>query len=330
MGKTGLIQHVFYLIRRQEPKTPVIYLDLFPTENLADFTQTFASAVIGQLDSSPVKVLKKAITLFKGLRPTLTVDELTGNPRLGLDIARGSEASTLEQVFNYLKEAGKTCYIAFDEFQQIGNYPEQNVEALLRSYVQNLHNVRFIFSGSQTHMLQEMFLSPKRPFYQSTDGKHIGAIPENAYYEFASAFFQEQGRVLPEDVFHYLYQRYEGHTWYLQMILNRLYATPSDVIDEGMLLGCIRKILSENEYYYQHLLQVYPQGQVKLIKAIAQERKVSEITAGAFIAKYGLTAASSVKSALTRMLEEEIVYRSDGGYIVYDRFFGDWLRSTQL
>ena len=73
------------------------------------------------------------------------------------------------------------------------------------------------------------------------------------------------------------------------------------------------------------MLQVYPRGQVKLVKAIAKEKVVKEITAGAFISKYGLTATSSVKSALSRMLDEEIIYHTPDGYIVYDRFFGQWL-----
>lgn len=328
LGKTGLIKHVFHLLSRQDPKTAAIYIDLYPTESLHDFTQAFSSAVLGQLDSSPVKVLKQIASLFKGLRPSLTVDQVTGQPKVGLDIAAGTEAGTLEQVFSYLKQTGKTCYIAFDEFQQITRYPEQNVEALLRSYIQDLHNVHFIFSGSQAHMLGEMFLSPKRPFYQSTSEITIGTIDEEAYFDFAAAFFKGQGRDLPKEVFHQVYDLYEGYTWYIQMVLNRLYAKAGRPLDETLVQESIRDILRENEFYYQHLLQVYPKGQVKLVKAIAKEKKVKEITAGAFISKYGLTATSSVKSALSRMLDEEIIYRSPDGYLVYDRFFGQWLDAT--
>ena len=328
LGKTGLIKHVFHLIKEQDAQATAIYIDLYPTESLYDFTQAFASAVLGQLDSNPTKVLKKVMSLFKGLRPNLTVDQITGQPKFGLDVTAGTEASTLEQVFNYLKQSEKTCYIAFDEFQQIANYPEKNVEALLRSYVQDLHNVHFIFSGSQSHMLGEMFLSPKRPFYQSTSEITIGIIDEDAYYRFAESFFKGQGRSLSKEVFHNLYTAYEGYTWYIQMILNRMYAKTGRVIDSTLLQECMLEILQENEFYYQHLLQVYTKGQVKLIKAIAKEKKVKEITAGGFITKYGLTATSSVKSALSRMLEEEIVYRSPDGYMVYDRFFGQWLEAT--
>jgi Cdc6-related protein, AAA superfamily ATPase len=59
MGKTGLIKHSFHLLKEQDSDIAVIYIDLFPTENLAGFTQAFASAVLGQLDSNPMNCLKK-------------------------------------------------------------------------------------------------------------------------------------------------------------------------------------------------------------------------------------------------------------------------------
>lgn len=51
-----------------------------------------------------------------------------------------SPSFTLEEIFNYLKEANKRCIVAIDEFQTIADYPEQNVEALLRTYVQDCRN----------------------------------------------------------------------------------------------------------------------------------------------------------------------------------------------
>lgn len=328
LGKTGLIKHVFYLLKQQDPGVSTIYIDLYPTSTLADFTQAFASAVIGQLDSNPVKAMKKVASVFKGFRPCFSMDPISGQPKIGLDIVIGTEKNTIEQIFAYLKRSNKTCYIAFDEFQQVALYPEKNTEALLRSYVQDLHHVHFIFSGSRRHMLGEMFLSPKRPFYQSTSEKTIDVIDEKKYYEFSASFFQEQDRLLPEDVFHEVYQLYEGYTWYIQMIMNHLYAKAGRPISSELVQECIREILQGNEFYYQHLCKVYPRGQVKLVKAIAKEGKVKEITSGAFISKYGLTAASSVKSALVRMLDEEILYCDENGYMVYDRFFGQWLAAT--
>ena len=325
MGKTGLILHLFHQIKKAYPKAVVIYVDLFLTEDLASFTHLFASKLLGSLDSNPERILKRISTFLKGIRPVLTLDEMTGAPKFGVDFDQGEERHTLAQLFEGLRESGKECFIAFDEFQQIANYPEKNVEAILRSHIQNIHNAHFIFSGSQTHLLSEMFLSARRPFYQSASHRTIGPIEEAAYAGFAASFFKKQGRALSEGLFHQLYWRYEGHTWYIQKVLNQLYKKKDAPLDESTLNEAILDILKETEYYYQMMLRAYSPGQVKLLKAIAREGVVKEITAGSFIAKNGLTATSSVKSALKRLLEDEVVYLSDRGYIIYDRFFGEWM-----
>ena len=236
---------------------------------------------------------------------------------------------TVESLLDYLGNCGRRCYVAFDEFQQVALYPETNVEAILRSKIQFLHNANFIFSGSNLHMLSEMFTSAKRPFFSSTSFQSIGPIRQDAYYGFASAFFQHSGRALPEEVFDSLYERFEGHTWYIQKVLNTLYAQAGGAIDNVAVQRALNAILSENEYYYQSLLRAYSRGQGKLLKAIAKEGKVNEILSGSFISRYGLNAASSVKGALKRLVDDELIYRGSDGYIVYDRFMAEWLREME-
>ena len=64
LGKTGLIKHIYYLLKQQDPSVVTVYIDLYPTTSLYDFTQTFASAVLGQLDSNPLKLLKRIATIL--------------------------------------------------------------------------------------------------------------------------------------------------------------------------------------------------------------------------------------------------------------------------
>ena len=63
-----------------------------------------------------------------------------------------------------------------------------------------------------------------------------------------------------------------------------------------------------------------------LLLAIAREQKVKSPMSQAFISKYRLPALSSIKTALESLAESQLIYQYQGGYIVYDRFFGMWLR----
>ena len=240
-------------------------------------------------------------------------------------MAPAEEENTLKEIFEYLGSSEKRCYVAIDEFQQIAEYPEKGVEALLRSYIQFLPNVNFIFAGSKQHLMQEMFTSSKRPFYQSTQPLTIGPIQQDEYASFAIEHFAAHNVKLTQDVFNSIYEKYEGHTWYVQCLLNRLYGYGRDV-DIELVAYAIEQILSEYSYTYADMLKTYSPGQVRLLKAIAKEGYVKEVLAGDFISTYRLRAASSVSAALKKLLENELVYQISDGYMIYDRFMGEWLR----
>ena len=325
MGKTGLIQHAFYRLKEQEPDIIALYMDIYATQSMGEFVRLFANTVLGKLDTAPQKALSRIGQFIRSCRPVFTIDELTGAPKVTIDMAPQEEERTLREIFDYLGSSEKRCYIAIDEFQQIAEYPEKGIEALLRSYIQFLPNVNFIFAGSKQHLMQEMFTSSKRPFYQRTQLLTIGPIDREAYAGFATAHFAEHGVPLHREVFDAIYDKFDGHTWYIQCLLNRLYGYNQDV-DMVMVSDAMEQIVSEQSYSYQTLLKSYSAGQVRLLKAIAREGCVKEILAGDFISRNRLRAASSVSASLKRLQDNELVYLTPQGYIIYDRFMREWLR----
>ena len=115
-----------------------------------------------------------------------------------------------------LKKADKPCIVAFDEFQQISKYPEKNIEALLRSHIQHLSNVHFIFSGSERHLVTEMFLSSARPFYNSTSILELYPIVAEEYIPFVCHWFDVYERTIREEDVLVIYRLFEGNTYYMQ------------------------------------------------------------------------------------------------------------------
>lgn len=326
MGKTGLIRHSFYNLKEQNPDIITFYMDIFSTQSLGDFVRLFANTILGQLDSVPQKAMSRIRQFIRSCRPVFTFDEFTGIPKVTIDILPTEEENTLKEIFDYLASSEKKCYIAIDEFQQITEYPEKGVEALLRSYIQFIPNVNFIFSGSKKHVMQEMFTSAKKPFYQSTQILTIDTIDYEEYSNFAMEHFRRHGIILPQDIFEKIYNDYNGHTWYVQYILNRIYGYNSDITPE-LIDYAKAEIIQELSYSYADLLKAYSAGNIRLLKAIAQEGIVKEILAGSFISKHRLRAASSVSTSLKKLIEKELIYETEDGYIIYDRFMNEWLRS---
>ena len=327
IGKTGLIHHVFAQIKEQQPDVCCFYIDIMATKNLEQFVQLLAQNVLGKLDSPTQTAMRKVSEFFSNFRPTVTFDAQTGMPTFSLDIAIHEEEQSLRRIFEYLQQSGKRCYIAIDEFQQITNYPGANTEALLRSYIQFMPNVYFIFAGSQQHMMNEMFISAKRPFFQSSQIINLGEIDETAYYEFSANLFKRQKMSLPASVFHYMYEKLDGQTWYLQAIMNRIYGSPAvGVISQVEVDQAIEELIDENETAFENYYMSLTNNQCALLLAIARERQVKAPMANDFKRKYRLPALSSIKMALTALTDQQLIYQYHGSYIVYDRFFGMWLR----
>lgn len=325
-GKTGLIRHVFHKIKEQDPDAACFYIDIYATNSLYDFVQTFAKAVVGKLDT-PLQKAENIITkIFKSSQITMSTDFMTGLPQLSLNFAPQYTESTLDEIFTYISQSQRNCYIAFDEFQQVTEYPEKNVEALLRTHIQKMNNARFVFSGSRLHMMMEMFNSPKHPFYRSTEKLNLGTLDEAVYYSFAEEKLKENDVSLPYDAFHELYSMVDGVTWYIQAVLNRLYRLTDKTVTVKDMNEVIIKIILSEEEDYKRLFHLLTANQANLLLAIAREGSVAEPMSGLFLRKHQLKSTSSVQRALKYLADEEYIYLSERGYIIYDRFFGIWLK----
>ena len=327
IGKTGLIHHVFANIKEQQPDICCIYFDILATKTLEQFVQLMARNVLGRLDSPSQTALHKVQEFFSSFRPTMTFDANTGAPTFSLDIVKSQEEQSLQRIFEYLKQAGKRCYIAIDEFQQITRYPDTDTEALLRSFIQFVPNVYFIFAGSKQHMMSDIFLSPERPLYQGAQVINIKEIDEQVYYGFANGLFLKRGQQFPASTFHYLYEKVDGQTWYVQAILNRIYSNQSGEISDIDVDMAITELIEEEEVAFENYYSSLTTNQAALLTAIAKEQEVKSPMAQSFIGKYRLPALSSVKTALESLCESQFIYQYHGSYIVYDRFFGMWLKS---
>lgn len=326
IGKSGLIQHVFNAMHDKEPDSICIYTDILHTKNQAEFAELFASRVIKAMDSNAQSALRRAAQFFKGLRPTMSFDEFNGEPTFSIDVQPMQEKNTIEQTFSYIEKSGKRCYIAFDEFQQILEYPEKGTEALLRSMIQFIPNAWFIFSGSRQHMMTEMFLSEKHPFYLASQMMSLDVIDEKKYLAFANNFFKEQKRQISEEDFHYLYALVDGQTWYIQEVLHQLYEYPDSKLDHDDINSAVDRLLQKWGMGFSGMYQDLTDNQARVLTAIAKEGRVKSPMGKDFMQKYHLPALSSTRQALQSLTSQERLYHDENGYIVYDRFFAMWLR----
>ena len=320
-GKTGLIKNS---LARMPSEFTGIYLDIFSVEDLAAFSSAFASAVTGALDSPVEKTLSAVAKFFKSCRPTITPQE-DGMPRFSFDITPSAAKATLDETFAYLKAKERRAVIAIDEFQQIAEFPEKGVEALLRSHVQFVPWVRFVFAGSRHHVMSEMFGSAKRPFYQSTEILSLGTIDPDEYCKFACRHFASRRDRVDAKVFRKLYYRFDGITWYVQAVLNKVWESGRGLTNPSQIDDAVQSLVEGSDIVFHDLFRSQNEASKALLRAVAADGCVASPTSGGFLARHGFKSHSTVRSALNDLVNNDLLYRSDDGYVVYDRLFGIWL-----
>ncbi len=329
MGKTGLILRLFDELQTTNPDIHTIYLDIFASRNIDDFIKLLAEAT---MKSFPVKtsIGERLMKFIKSLRPQLSFDNITGEPQLQIAYQTAHEKEyTLRGLFDFLDSQEAPIVIAIDEFQQIRDYPEQNMEALLRTYIQQMHNLTFIFCGSKKHLMADIFTNEKKPFYASTSFVSLSKIEEAPYTTFIQRLFEERQRNITSEAIQFILTWTRRHTYYTQQLCHTIYANGKKSVDlEEVKLAC-NQLMQQSEAVYLQYRQMLTDKQWDYLIAIAKEKSVQQITASAFLKRHKI-GTPSVSRRLADALCEKGLLNDDSTldgtlYSLSDVFLSHWM-----
>lgn len=334
MGKTQLIRHVF-----EQPSIKdsyyTFYTDIYPTTSLHELVLFLSKEIYAVLVPKGKAVLNKFLAGLHSLAGSFGYDPVSNTPTFNIKLGDiHSPELTLEEIFHYLEQADKPCIFAIDEFQQIANYPEKNMEAMLRTHIQKMNNCLFIYAGSNRHVLENMFNSTAKPFYNSAEQIYLDSISKEIYTAFAEEQFKKAARSIAPEAVSFAYDLFEGHTYYVHNLLHNTFAyiDSEKTIDEADINKVLNDILEEKGHSFASVMNQLNYQQKETLVAIAKEGKASGVTSVAFVKKHALKSPSSVQYALSTLLEKQLLtYQNDGRsklYSVSDRFLEMWIRRS--
>ena len=287
MGKTGLIQFC-----RDKPEIKndycTFFIDILHTSSLREFTYLLGTEIYETLVPRSRRMSKLFMQTIKSFSGKFGFDPVSSMPTFNLELGDIKRPEyTLDEIFRYLDNADRRCVVAIDEFQQIAKYPEKNIEALLRTYIQKQADSNFVFARSERHMMQEMLSSAARPFYHSADIMELKAIPKDVYARFVTDHFEKRQRhIAPADV-EKVYGLFKGHTYYIQKTFNEAFAdTP---VGSECTIDTLRRavdgMVASNDTIFREILSNVPEKQKTLLYAIARDGEAERITSADFIGR---------------------------------------------
>lgn len=331
LGKTGLIFRVFEEIRAKALPFETIYVDISDTLSLEDFIMALSEAIALRLKKQ--QKISAFFRSLKNVRPMLGWDPLSGSPQVSFSFSDDNQKqNTLKDVLEYLEKAPQKILLVIDEFQQIREYDGINMEAVLRKHIQHLHNVRFIYCGSKKHTMTDMFTNAKKPFYESTSFCYLAKLPVPVYAAFIKSLFVSAGKAIDDDSIDYILQWTKVHTYYTQRLCNEVFSLSGDTIDRDLINKAIQAILDTEKERFREIRRLITRSQWKMLKAIASEGEVSQITSSSFLSRHGISSGPTALRNIKALTDKELVLvtnREDATcYSVYNVFLSRYLENN--
>jgi hypothetical protein len=329
LGKTGLIFRLFDEIKGTYPNIRTVYVDIFASDNIDGFIKLFAEAALSAIPERST-LGKRLVNYIRSFRPLITYDSLTGQPQMQISYQTAHEKEyTLRGLFEFLDGQNIPIVIAIDEFQQIREYPEKNMEALLRTYIQQCKNMTFIFSGSKKHIMADIFANERKPFYSSTAFVSLGKISEERYAAFIRQLFGSGKRSITDEALQFVLDWTQRVTYYTQQLCHTLYANGKKTIGLAEVKSICNQVLKQNEAVYLQYRQMLPDKQWNYLIAVAKEGSVRQITASDFLKRNKIAGASASRQMADALVEKGLLNGEatlEGViYSVDDIFFSHWL-----
>lgn len=330
IGKSSLITHILRQ-KKISDNYNVLYLDLLgtnsATEFIRDFQKVFTSSSFAKLDTA--KEIAKSLPSKVALETEFNEITRTWKGRLGFMDFKEISIS-LDTIFGYLENTAKPNIVVFDEFQQIKYYTEP-MAAILRTYVQQANNTKFIFSGSSRRMISSMFNSYGEPFYHSAESVELYIISEPKYEEFCLKNFEDNNKSIEKAAIEFAYNLVAGNTYELQRIMRNVFASiekgETATVDD--IKEAVNRILERQDQMYREKLDTLNNTKErKVFIAIAIEGIATEMLSQKMAKEYNLGATSSTAQSLKKLCDEDklnLVLKNGNSYKLQDKMFELWI-----
>ena len=327
-GKSSLIRQIFREIKNKNLNIGTMHVELYGTISEKDFiTRTFQG--LNQLESNFERLLKSVSKAIKNIKLNLSIDSATGSTLVSPSFEAVNEKVILETLMNILSKYSQKykLVIAFDEFQEVANYTEDGFEKRLRSFIQQHSNICYIFSGSQQHLITEMFNSNNRAFYKLAESFHLDKIETKHYIPWIQNLFNRKKVNLPDELIEEIAGRFENHPMYIQNFLFHLWERPVKKGFSPEILSEVEDaIIEKRSLEHTVLWETLSINQKKTLKLILLNNGSNLFNADS-LKSVNLKTGSLVTKTLSSLMKKEIIVKN-GRYLIQDVIFNKWLQKT--
>lgn len=315
MGKSALIRHA---LAQQANDTLCLYADIFHITSKEGFAQALLDALASAHKGDLKSTIKKLTSLLKRVRVEPAIDPHTLEYTIRPVVATLSFEEMLADFMAGIETIAQQqrIAVAIDEFQQIATIGDVRLDALLRSHIQQHHNITWIFLGSKRHLLTSLF-EYSAPLYEMATHVELPPLCLDEIEAYATRHLNiERAQI------EHVYTLADGETKLLQNILHLLYLEREHPVTPESIDQALDEIIASKDASYRMLFDTLSQSQKTALKIVGKQKRA---VYNASILQEHHIKKQTLQSAIDALLGKEILDRDGDRYFLPDRTLELWV-----
>lgn len=335
-GKTSLIIRLMEKLKKED-KAFCVYVDCTRISSKIRLIDEYAKALARGLASRFDEMKATLKEFFPNFLPKLVIKGDSEIPDIEFEFSTKEKSfrrhfdTLLELPQNIALKKKKRVFIVFDEFQEIVDLEDIEIEKSFRSFMQHHSEVCYIFMGSKKHLISEIFTDAARPFYNFGKIFRLRKIPENDMRNFLKSKFEATGFVIFDDALKKIIQATSNHPYYVQMLAHILWfeTLESKQISTKAVDNAFSRIIANCSELYTNIWDSLTFAQRNLLIALLKTSE-TDIFSDAFRQEYNLNSKISIKNEIKKLMDKNLIEKENGLISLGDVFFEEWIRKTIL
>jgi len=228
------------------------------------------------------------------------------------------------RVLDGLRDDRHPVSLVIDEFQKATEI-NPSIGDQFKDLVDELPHVSLVLAGSKRHLMEALVNNPgTSPLYQVGAKIYLTKISREDMIRYLKARAEDGGKSLDDDIAGAIYDAANGVPNDVQLVAFFAFQRAKRIIDQAAVDAALLDAVGDHKGEFERVYDQLASSQQLLLKVIARELKVEEVTAKPVLAELTVnsTAARKARDALSKL---ELIVREDGAWRIYAGLFRLWL-----
>lgn len=239
--------------------------------------------------------------------------------------------ATFEFIEQFANEKNEHILIAFDEFQELNRF-NGNIFNVMKSRMDSIPDVRYIFSGSSISLLHDVFLKPDSPLYLMAAKWQLNPIKEKYVKKFIKNRLELQNIQITDQALTSINKLTGGFPFYFQKLgfilyQNAILEKKTNIDNKDVEIAFCAMLDEFDSEFEARYIDKFSEQQKKILKILSKEkyRRLSHI------ARDIETPSSSLSTSMRDLNNSMTIEKlKEGWYGITDNVFRIWLKKNIL